>query len=65
MVDGKIRLHWMSECIYEQLLHIQESEGTHDISPITLIRSNGRKSDGSGPARLPSPMHHDGNGNVN
>jgi hypothetical protein len=48
-----------------KLSHIQESEGTHDISPITLIRSNGRKSGGSGPARLPPPMNHDGGGHVN
>ena len=43
----------------------KKRKGTHDILLITLIRSGERKSGGDGAARLPSPMNHDGGGQVN
>ena len=59
-----IGLNWIPE-IYEQLSRIRESKGTHDILPIMLIRSSGRKSDVGGAARLPSPMSNAGGGQAN
>ena len=56
-----IGLHWIPE-IYEQLSRIRKSKGTHEMLLIMLISSSGRKSDGSGAARLPSPISNPGGG---